>query len=117
MKIDTEDWMPLSEAMPLLEMSDRAARRLAADLGVVRIFFGVQCIKKKHIELLNSKKRRVGNQRWIASGEAAGEAAIKAVESRTARIEKQGFTEAERRRNTFLSSGKTRGGGKLNDAT
>lgn len=117
MKIETNDWLPLTEAMPLLNMSPRAARRLAADMGVVHEFFGVKCVRREHIDLLNANKRRTGNQDWIASHELAAAAAEKAVQSRMARVAKRGATAAEKRRNAFLSSGKARKGGKLNDAT
>lgn len=117
MKIDTDDWIPLTDAMPLLKMSERAARRLAADMGLVHEFFGVKCIRRAQIDVLNAHKRRPGNQDWIASGALAGDAATKAVESRMARVAKRGVTAAERRRNAFLSSGKARRGAKLDDAT
>jgi hypothetical protein len=117
MKIETDDWLPLAEAMILLKMSVRAARRLAADMGLVHEFFGVKCIRREHVELLNAHKRQRGNQDWIASGALAGVAATKSVESRLARVAKRGMTTAEKRRNAFLSSGKARAGAKLDDAT
>ena len=117
MKIETDDWLPLTEAMPLLKMSDRAARRLAADMELVQEFFGVKCIRRADVAVLNAHKRQRGNQDWIASGALAGAAATKAVESRMARVAKRGLTAAEKRRNSFLSSGKARSGAKLDDAT
>lgn len=117
MKIETDDWISLAEAMPMLKMSDRAARRLAADMELVHEFFGVKCIRREHVGLLNAHKRKRGNQDWIASGALAGEASKKAVESRMARVAKRGLTAAEKRRNAFLSSGKAAKGQKLDEAT
>jgi len=117
MKIETDNWLPLADAMALLGMSARAARRLAADMGLVHEFFGVKCIRRDSIDILNAHKRRRGNQDWIASGSLAGAAATKSVESRLARVRKRGLTAAEKRRNSFLSSGKARSGTKIDDAT
>lgn len=117
MKIETDDWLPLAEAMPLLKMSARAARRLAADMNLVQEFFGVKCIRRADVAVLNAHKRQRGNQDWIASSALAGAASLKAVESRLARVAKRGMTAAEKRRNAFLSSGKARSGAKLDDAT
>ena len=115
MKIETDDWLPLAEAMPLLKMSARAARRLAADMGLVQEFFGVKCMRRADVAVLNAHKRQRGNQDWIAPGTLAGKAAAKDVQSRMARMAKQGLTAAEKRRNAFLSSGQARSGSKLND--
>lgn len=117
MKIETDDWLPLAEAMPLIKMSARAARRLAADMELVREFFGVKCIRRADVAVLNAHKRQRGNQDWIASSALAGAAATRAVQSRLARVAKRGMTEAEKRRNAFLSTGRAAKGGKLDDAT
>lgn len=117
MKIETDDWIPLVDAMPMLKMSSRAARRLADDMGLVKEFFGVKCVKRDDISVLNANKRRRGNQDWIASRELAGEAAVKAVKSRMRRISRAGLTAAEKRRNAFLSGGKARRGATLDGSS
>ena len=86
MKIETDDWMPLAEAAGASGLSEAAARRLAHDLGIVQVFFGVKVIRRKDIETLQANRRRPGNQRWIADGEAAAADSLKAVANRMARL-------------------------------
>lgn len=116
MIIDTDEWISLAQAMDKLDMSDRAARRLAADLGIIHVFFGVQCIRIKDIKTLNASRRQRGNQDWIASSELASKASEKAVKSRMDRVARDGLTAKERRRNEFLSSGGASRGEKLRDS-
>ena len=111
MKIETDDWVTLAEACKEAGLSQSTGYRLAKHLDVIAEFFGVKCVKKSDVDRMKSERRRVGNQRWIASGEQAAEDSAKAVESRLVRIKSSGITKAERRRNKQIAQiGRTLGG-------
>jgi hypothetical protein len=82
MKIETDDWITITEAAKESGIPDAVTRRLARDLGVLREFFGVRVIRRSDVVKLVENRRRRGNPRWIESYEEASEAAILAVKSR-----------------------------------
>lgn len=104
MRIETEEWMPLSEATAATGFAASVVYRTVDRLGIGAVFFGVKCIRRSDLQKVIDAKMPAGNPRWIASGDEAGEAARKATESRIARVAAKGFTAAEKRRNTRLSS-------------
>ena len=113
MKIDTDDWLTLAEACKAAGLSQSTGYRLAKHLQIIEVFFGVKCVQKQDVSRMMHERRRVGNQRWIASSDDAAQAAIKSVESRLSRVEKHGHTKAEKKRNKRLSViGRTLGGRK-----
>ena len=85
MKIETNDWMPLSEAADKTKMSKSTAYRLAQSLGIVEEFFGVRVIRIKDIQTMLDNRKTMGNPDWISSPEAAAAAAVRAVKSRMRR--------------------------------
>lgn len=113
MKIETDEWVTLSAACKDAGISQSTGYRLAKHLGVIVEFFGVKCVHNRDVARMKSERRRVGNQRWIASYEDAAKDAIKSVESRVSRVQASGPTKAEKRRNKRLAViGKTLGGRK-----
>ena len=82
MKIETDDWVLVAEAARIAKIPDTIARRLSKELELARTFFGVAVMKRADIPKLLENRRRRGNPDWIASGEDAAEAALRAVESR-----------------------------------
>ena len=95
MKIETDDWVRLSEVPSIAQMPETVVRRLASDLGLVETFFGVPVMRRADIPTLVASRRRRGNQRWIASYDEAAADALRAVESR---MKKQKATAAGRKR-------------------
>lgn len=95
MRLNTDDYIPVAEAARLAGMSESTGRRLAKHLGVVHEFFGVFIVKKSDVETLRQNRKPMGNPDWIASQEEAAAAALRAVESRMRRIERDGMTAAE----------------------
>lgn len=89
MKIETDDWLTLVDASAELGIPMATIRRLARDLGVMEVIFGVQVVRKRDLETLRKNRRRVGNQRWIADGEEAAADSLKAVASRMARLARE----------------------------
>jgi hypothetical protein len=86
MNINTEDWLPVAEAARLAGMSDVVARRLTRDLGLSQTIFGVLVMKLDDLPKMVQKRRRRGNQRWIADGDAAAADSLKATAARMERI-------------------------------
>lgn len=106
MKIETDEWIPLADiALHTSVIGARTAYRLAEHLGIIQVFFGVKCIKLSDVKVMEEKRRRPGNQRWIESGEAAAAAAEEANERKRRRLAEQGPTKAEKIRNMKLRRG------------
>lgn len=82
MKIETNDYLTVTEAGKLSGIPDAVARRLARDLGLVQSFFGVKVMRRADVQKLSENRRKRGNPRWIASYDEASEAALLAVKSR-----------------------------------
>lgn len=111
MKIETTEWRTLAEVCGILGMSQSTCYRLSRDMGVVHVFFGVKCVHGDDVARMQASRRRVGNQRWIASSEEAASDALKSVKSRKKRIKASGHTDAEVLRNRKLAViGSTKGG-------
>lgn len=85
MLINTDEWLPVTEAAGILEMDKPGAIRLARRLGLIQQFFGVYCIRRSDVSTLAQNRRQPGNPRWIADGEAAAADCLRAVASREAR--------------------------------
>jgi len=106
MKIDTDEWIPLSDVgLYTTAVAGRTAYRLAEYLGIVHVFFGVKCIRRSDVETMEKNRRPRGNASWIASQEAAAQAAELANERKRQRLAAQGPTKAEKKRNQKLRSG------------
>jgi hypothetical protein len=111
MKIDTDEWVTLAEAVALLGIPQKTLYRIADRLELAATVFGVRVIRKSELGKLEGGRHAVGNPRWAESGDAASAAAEKATESRRARVAASGPTAAELRRNKRLAViGATRGG-------
>lgn len=112
MKIDTNDWVSLTEACATVGVSQSTGYRTAKRLGIVQKFFGVYVVKKADAKKIAEGRLPVGNPDWINSGNDAAQAAIRAVESRMKRIAANGMTPAEKRRGARLAkAAKERAGG------
>lgn len=85
MKIDTAEWIALSEACTAGGFSKPTGYRLAKHLGLIKVVFGVKIIRKADIKTMKENRKAIGNPDWISSPEAAAEAALRAVESRERR--------------------------------
>lgn len=111
MKIETDEWLTLAEAVALLGIPQKTLYRIADRLGLAVTVFGVRVVRKSDVGKLAAGRQAVGNPRWIESGEEASAAAAMATESRRARVAASGQTAAELRRNKRLAViGATRGG-------
>lgn len=117
MKLETNDWITLSDACVEAGLSQSTGYRIAKRLGLAEDFFGVKIVRKSDVETLLANKLPTGNPRWAESTEVAAEAALKATASRMRRLEAQGPTKAEKERNAFLRSGKARGGAAKRDCS
>jgi hypothetical protein len=107
MKIETDDWIPLADiSLYTTALAGRTAYRLAKELGVIREFFGVKCIRRDDVATLEAKRRLRGNQRWIADGDAAAADAGAANEQKRQRLASEGPTKAEKKRNKMLQGGR-----------
>lgn len=82
MRIETDDWVLLSEAAKISKIPETIVRRLAKELGMEQTFFGCTIMRKGDIPKLAERRRVRGNPKWIASSEDAAEDALRAVESR-----------------------------------
>lgn len=102
MRIDTDDWIPLAEAIVQTGIPQKTLYRIADRLGMTTEVFGVRIVRKADLPKLAAGRQPVGNPEWIGDYEKASEAAIKAVESRRQRIAKHGLTRAEKKRNRML---------------
>lgn len=89
MKIETNDWLTLAEAVEQTKLPQRTLYRIAERLGAISEFFGVKCVKKADIPAIVADRKRVGNPRWIESYEEASAAALAAVKSRKRRIARE----------------------------
>jgi hypothetical protein len=111
MKIDTNEWITMAQACTEAGFSLSTGYRLAKQLKIVEVFFGVKCVRKIHVQTMRNNRRQVGNQDWIKSPELASEAAYKSVRSRLKRIRRSGITEGEKIRNAKIAEiGRTLGG-------
>lgn len=84
MKIETDDWLPLAEAARAAGIDRTSARRAAQRLGLLQEFFGVLVIRRADAGRITETLPR-GNPHWIADGDAAAAAALRAVASRESR--------------------------------
>ena len=95
MKIETNDWMTMSEACGETGIPQRTLYRIAKRLNLVTEVFGAFIVRRKDIPKIVADKKRVGNPDWIESYDKASESGMRAVESRLKRIAEVGMTEAE----------------------
>lgn len=117
MKLETNDWITLSDACVAAGLTQSTGYRIAKRLGLTEDFFGIKIVRKSDVETMRANKLPAGNPRWSESTEEAAEAALKATQSRMRRIKEQGPTKAEKERNAFLRSGKARGGAAKRDCS
>lgn len=103
MKIETEDYVPLSDVPSLTGLSQSTAYRIAKRLDLIVEFFGVKIVRKDKLEAMVDDRQPTGNPVWINDSEAAAESAVRAVESRRERVARCGETASERRRNKKLA--------------
>jgi hypothetical protein len=85
MKIDTDDWLPLSEACKLAELPQASGYRMAKRLGIVQTFFGVNVIRRSDVATLANNRRKPGNPNWIESWEGAAADGAKGTPARIAK--------------------------------
>jgi hypothetical protein len=112
MKIETDDYIKVGAVAAEAGFSPSTAYRIARRLGLAVEVFGVLVMHKAGIESLRAAfNGAAGNPDWVKDGEKAADAAIKAVESRMARIEREGLTKQEVFRNKMLAEhGRASGG-------
>lgn len=103
MKIETDDYIPLSDVPMLTGLSQSTAYRIAKRLGLVVEVFGVKVIRKDKLEAISEDRKPTGNPVWINDSEAASESALRSIESRMERIAQSGETASEKRRNRRLA--------------
>lgn len=103
MKIDTDDWLTLSDACVEAKMPQVTGYRIAKRLGIVEVIFGTRVVRKKDGQKMIADRKRVGNPVWIESHEEAAASALRAVESRKKRIAADGLTDAEKQRSCTQS--------------
>jgi DNA-binding Lrp family transcriptional regulator len=92
--MNVDDQCSISEAAEAVGVSESTMRRLVQSLGVGVVVAGRTLVPRKRFDTLRTNRKRIGNPRWIESGEEAAAAAIKAVKSR------------ERRKRRAAASGK-----------
>jgi hypothetical protein len=112
MNINTDEWLPLANIEQHSKtLRQRTAYRLAEELRLIHVFFGVKCIRKADVLTLESNRRPLGNRQWIESYEAAAAAAKAANASKSRRLKEAGPTKAEKKRNAGMRTlaTKTRG--------
>ena len=88
MRIDTDQWMTLSEACVAGGFTQSTGYRLAQSLGLIKVVFGVKIVRKSDVKTMQENRKRIGNPDWIESYDAAAAAALRAVESRERRKKK-----------------------------
>jgi hypothetical protein len=88
MRIDTDQWMTLSEACVAGGFTQSTGYRLAQSLGLIKVVFGVKIVRKADVKTMQENRKRIGNPDWIESYDAAAAAALRAVESRERRKKK-----------------------------
>lgn len=103
MKIDTDEYIPLSDVPKLTGLSQSTAYRIAKRLGLVVEVFGVKIVRRDKLETIVDDRQPAGNPVWINDSEAASESAVRSVESRMDRIARCGETAREKRRNRNLA--------------
>lgn len=107
MKIETDDYIPLSDVPMLTGLSQSTAYRIAKRLGLVVEVFGVKVVRKDKLETISDDRKPTGNPVWINDSEAASESALRSIESRMERIARIGETAREKRRNRNLAKAGT----------
>jgi len=85
MQIETDEWLPATEAGKLAGIDKTTTLRLARSLGIVQNFFGVNVIRLTDVETLKQNRRRPGNPNWIESWEGAAADGAKGTPARTAK--------------------------------
>lgn len=111
MKIETDEWIPLADAVAKTGIPQKTLYRIADRLGMKVEVFGVRVVRIADVPKLISGRMPVGNPDWIGNYEKASEAAVKSVESRMRRVAADGQTAAEKARNKRLAViGATLGG-------
>jgi uncharacterized protein (DUF2126 family) len=102
MKIDTNDWLPLAEAVVQTGIPQKTLYRIADRLGLAVDVFGVRVVRKSDLPKLVAGRMPAGNPDWIGDYEKASEAAAKATASRMRRIAEHGLTKSEKKRLRML---------------
>ena len=95
MKIDTEQWVTLSEACIAGGFTQSTGYRLAKHLGLIKEVFGVKIVRKTDVKTMQDNRKRIGNPDWIEPYDAAAAAAIRAVKSRERRKRAGGVQEGD----------------------
>lgn len=102
MRIETDDWIPLADAVAQTGIPQKTLYRIADRLGMETEVFGVRVVRKSDLPKLVAGRLPVGNPDWISDYDKASEAALKSTESRMRRIAERGLTKAEKNRNRML---------------
>lgn len=113
MKINTNDWMAVGDAVRESGVPQKTFYTIANRLGLVVEFFGTKCIRKKDVAKVTEARGVRGNPDWIGSYEKARKSALKAVESRLKRVEREGLTDAEKSRGEKIKAARSRAAGSL----
>lgn len=103
MKIETDDYVPLTDVPALTGVSQSTAYRIVKRLNLVVEVFGVKIVRRDKLKTIADDRHATGNPVWVNDSDAAAAAAVRAVESRQARIVRDGETARERRRNRNLA--------------
>lgn len=103
MRIETDEWMPLSDAIVETGIPQKTLYRIADRLGLSVTLFGVRVVRRADVPKLANGRLPLGNPDWIGDTDKASAAALKAVESRMRRVAESGLTKAEKRRNKALA--------------
>ena len=85
MRIETDDWLPVIDAGRQLGIDKATALRIARRLGIVETIWGVNVVRRADLDRMREDRRAPGNPQWIADGDAAAAAALRAVASRESR--------------------------------
>jgi len=85
MKIDTDEWIALSDACNLAGLPLSTGYRMAKRMGIVQTFFGVNVIRKSDVSTLEKNRRTPGNPNWIESWEGAAADGGKGAAARMAK--------------------------------
>lgn len=111
MRIETDDWISVGDAVRASGIPQKTFYTIAKRLGFVVELFGTFCLRKKDVAKVVEARGVRGNPDWIGSGEAAAEAAMKAVKSRLRRIDREGMTEAEANRGARIRAARAKSHG------
>ena len=71
MNIETDDWLPLSEACKFAGLPQANGYRLVKSLGIIESIVGVNVIGLADVKTLAEKRRKPGNPNWNESWEGA----------------------------------------------